>query len=310
MRSSAARTTAAVIALSTTFAASGQAWGFVRKLSSAGIPERWGESCLPVAVYPNGYAEMTRDEIAKSIGAAARAWGPDAIACGDGSHPYLEIVVEMAADRAAAPHVAYDGRNTIAFETESWSGDDTTQVAVTYDFRQPGGRIVDTDIRINALYHSFANLDPGSALGGHSFDFFDLQNAITHELGHLIGLAHTCMLDPGEARPLDDQGNPVPACADASDEVLATTMYPSTEPGWIAQRVLSSDEVRAVCAIYPASADPKLCVLDLPDDGCGCAATGPRPGGLLAGVVGLALALAVSRARPRRAGSGPKPRRG
>jgi hypothetical protein len=177
---------------------------------------------------------------------------------------------------------------------------------VTYSFVQPGGRIVDADMRLNAAYRAFADLDPGGYSNGQGLAF-DLQNAVTHELGHVLGLDHTCVLDPDDPRPLDDQGIPVPTCAGASDEILATTMYPSTEPGWISQRVLSSDEVRAVCTIYPAGADPKLCVLDLPNDGCGCAAAGARPGGLIAAA---ALVLAVIRARPRRGGSGPKSRRG
>jgi hypothetical protein len=70
------------------------------------------------------------------------------------------------------------------------------------------------------------------------------------------------------------------------------------------KRVLSQDDVDGVCAIYPAAQDPHACTLDLPDDGCGCAA-GRAPGGdrgaLAGAVVALALAL-VRTGRGRRAG--------
>jgi hypothetical protein len=306
--------TAAVLSVVAVASAAGPAVAFVRKTSGIGVPERWPLSCVALTVYRNGYTALTRDEIAKSVAAAARAWGPDAVTCEDGLPPYLELVTNMADDGAAAPAVAYDAHNTVVFETDDWSGSDPLEVAVTYTFTQPGGRIVDADLRVNAAYHSFANLDPG---GGGDFLSFDLQNAITHELGHLIGLDHTCLLVPAYPRPLDDQGYEVPDCATAAAPMLAATMFPSTDPGRTSQRWLSPDDVRGVCAIYPAAADPRVCPLDLPDDGCRCAASGARDAAPGAGGFGLLLAAgviavrrglrarALSRARSRRAGSRP-----
>jgi hypothetical protein len=257
-----------------------------------------------LTAYPNGYDGMPRDEVAKSIGEAARSWGPDAVTCADGSSPYLEVVTSLADQGAPAPPVAYDGRNTIVFETRGWSGDDgSTQIAVTYSFTQPGGQIVDTDMRINATAFRFANLDPGSTGDGATFD---LQNAITHEMGHVVGLEHTCLKPEDDLGPVDDAGNLVPYCGDASAEIRETTMYPTTDPGVTWQRTLADDDIRAVCTIYPAGANPRVCPLDLPDDGCGCGAAGTMPGSLSALLV--AAALALSRARLRRAGSTRTPR--
>jgi hypothetical protein len=306
VRPRAALTATAVIVVAALWGA-GPAAAFVRKTSGAGVPERWAQSCVPVTVYRNGYAELTRDEIAKSVAAAARTWGPEAVTCPDGSAPYLELVTSMADDGAVAPPVAYDGHNTLVFETEGWSGSDPSEVAVTYTFTQPGGRVVDGDLRVNAAYHSFANLDPGA---GGDLSAFDFQNAITHELGHLIGLGHTCLLVADDPRPVDDQGNAVPDCSDASAAMLSATMFPSTEPGLISQRWLADDDVRGVCAIYPAAGDPHVCALDLPEDGCGCAASGARPDRSALVLLGWLTIVAVtlrrrtlSRARPRPAGS-------
>ena len=65
-------------------------------------------------------------------------------------------------------------------------------------------------------------------------DLTDLQNTMTHEFGHFIGLAHSCYRpakDPafdvdGNPRPLDDKGKPVVACGDsslASSQAAVTT---------------------------------------------------------------------------------------
>jgi MYXO-CTERM domain-containing protein len=288
--------TAVVVSVVAVAAAAGPAAAFVRKTSGIGVPERWPQSCVPITVYLNGYTALTRDEVAKSVAAAARAWGPDAVTCDDGLPPYLELVTMMADEGAAAPAVAYDTHNSVVFETDGWSGSDPLEVAVTYTFTQPGGRIVDADLRVNAAYHSFANLDPG---GGGDFLSFDLQNAITHELGHLIGLDHTCLLVPEDPRPVDEQGNEVPDCADAAAPMLAATMFPSTDPGRTSQRWLSPDDVRGVCAIYPAAADPHICPLDIPDDGCGCAASGEPSAPTGAGGFGFLLAAAVIAGRRR-----------
>ena len=53
--------------------------------------------------------------------------------------------------------------------------------------------------------------------------------------------------------------------------MFATILEDNAE---ISKRVLSPDDIRAVCETYPAERDPHACTLDLPDDGCGCAAGG------------------------------------
>jgi hypothetical protein len=93
----------------------------------------------------------------------------------------------------------------------------------------------------------------------------DLQNTLTHEAGHLVGLAHPCG-DAGEM-----------ACA-ANDP---RTMAPTTFVGETQKRTLSADDIAGVCAIYPP-----------PSGGCGCGGSGTGAGALL---------LALLALRPRRA---------
>ena len=299
-------------ALAATFAAT--AWGYARAKTEDGIPIYWTSSCLPVSVYLDGFSQMTPDEVAKSVGAAAHAWSPSAVSCpaagGGVSHPYLEIVPTMA-PATAAPVVGNDGHNVVVFRSANWEMDHSiAAVAVTSLTKKRDGRILDADVEINAEYDNWANLDPGSdPTPGNGQDIpFDLQNAITHEFGHFIGLDHTCFTALSDSvRQIDDQGNPVPDCDFAPADVQATVMFATIvqNNAEVSKRFLSPDDTRAVCEIYPADNDPHTCTLDLPDDGCGCAAGGPgaRGGAALLAILTLALGLALftrGRARPGR----------
>jgi uncharacterized protein (TIGR03382 family) len=166
---------------------------------------------------------------------------------------------------------------------------DQAIVALTSVLYDPDtGRIVNADIEVNGwdgLGLSTSVL-PGAAGPPHGWYFtcdkqngwpqcatygqtgcfyIDLQNTLTHEAGHFIGLAHPCELSLGNCTPA----------------MQATTMYPATTPGDVQKRTLSPDDVAGVCAIYPSSGG-----------GCGCGS-----GGATGAIAAL---LAVLALRPRR----------
>lgn len=290
---------------------------YVHALNDSGAPFYWptNSSCAAVTIYLNGFTMMTSDEVAKAIAAAAHAWSPSQVTCpgpnGDAgtTHPYFEIVPSMSTG-GPVPEVGNDGKNSIIFQTTDWPPELATEViAFTSHFSTRSGEIVDTDMEINAtLGSSWANLDPGSTATGHGQDPIDLQAAITHEFGHFLGLAHTCFnvgVDQLPVSATDDQGQPVPDCptppSTPGDVPQAqSVMWFFVEHGLasIPKRVLSPDDVRAVCDLYPAARDPHLCALNLPDDGCGCATGGHEPAGAALSL--LALGIAVAHARRRR----------
>ena len=84
---------------------------------------------------------------------------------------------------------------------------------------------------------SWMNLDPGVSIPfdkGDTRQWFDLQNALTHEFGHFIGLDHTCFIQSadgssvsadGKLRPKDDQGIDVPNCDASPANVQLTVMF-------------------------------------------------------------------------------------
>lgn len=93
------------------------------------------------------------------------------------------------------------------------------------------GEILDADIELNAENYRFSTCEPsanGCVIGQ------DLQNTLTHELGHVLGLDHPT--DHPEA-----------------------TMFPSANTGDIDKRDLAADDVAGLCTIYPAGAATGEC---------------------------------------------------
>src|SRR5206468_3626326 len=117
--------------------------------------------------------------------------------------------------------------NNVVFVTSDWIYDDQA-LALTRHSSDSAGRIIDTDIEVNATRADmrWTTLEPGvSHPANNGIALYDLQTVLTHEFGHFIGLAHTCVggdtagsdsESDMAANPVDDQGQPVPTCNDAT----------------------------------------------------------------------------------------------
>jgi hypothetical protein len=181
-------------------------------------------------------------------------------------------------------------------------------MAITSVFQNPNtGEIVDTDIEVNAVNFTWGDFVSQPDLT--SRQTHDFQGTITHELGHVLGLEHTCYL-PGtfadgtlKPRPVDNTGKPIPDCSPDNPPLIAeATMYvsvdsPETE---VALRTLSPDDARGVCEIYAYS--PKfVCGASKTSSSHGGCSLAKRPGGgPVAGTSAVvALVLVLSRRRRR-----------
>ena len=292
------------MAASATLLSARPAAAYVRYTSNSGKTFMWPQSCVMITAYPNDLiGMMTRDEILGAVDASAATWSKSSDAC-----TYLDLMVSSSSD--ATPRAINDGRNNVIFRTANWcklTDKGVCDTAMAYDpaalaltsvsASTSSGIIRDADVEVNASNFNWADLVAHPNLRDGQ-TFHDLQNAVTHEMGHLIGLDHTCYLQ-GPA-PIDNTGQPIPDCANAPPDVLATTMFPSANPGDIDKRDLAPDDQQAVCDIYPASQDPMTCAPSQTDPGgCGCA-TGGAAEPAVASLVILIAALVAMRARRRR----------
>jgi hypothetical protein len=148
------------------------------------------------------------------------------------------------------------------------------------------GALVDADIEINGVDFAISDAGvTGSTIPCHA----ELQNTLTHELGHLHGLEHTC-LAPGDPPRTDDKGNAVPACGPSNPPAITdAVMYPFQDCGETKKEMLTPDDSNAICTIYPVAKDPKTCAHVGAPGGCCGAGRDARGSLVLAGLVGVLL---------------------
>ncbi len=144
---------------------------------------------------------------------------------------------------------------TISWEEDEWDyeGDDQ---AVAILIEDPDTHvIVRADIVFNGVTHHWAILADGQPHPGAD----DVQNTLTHEIGHLVGFGHT--------------------------QDRTSTMLPSTFPGDVAGRLLDTQDVAGIAALYAEAASQ--------EQAAGCST---KPGGP-SSALGLLLLAGLLRRR-------------
>ncbi len=144
----------------------------------------------------------------------------------------------------------YDDQNVVYFAGDWDASEDL--LAVTSNWSKDDGELVDFDLAVNTEHHQWS-LDGEEGV--------DLQNALTHEFGHALGLGH--------------------------DEHEDATMYPSAPAGEVSKRDLAASDIAVIQWHYPDLAgEPIESVEGRRAVAC---ATSPAVGAFAASVAALAV---------------------
>ncbi len=174
----------------------------------------------------------------------------------------VPVGVHAVAGGAGVPHDGQDGVNQVRWAVAAADPDvEDGQLARTFiAYRTADGQILDADVVLNAVDFTWTT-DPARC-----GDQYDVESALTHELGHLLGLAHSI-------------GHP-----DA-------TMFATADACETAKRDLTGDDRAGIDELYRTP----------PAEAAGCAAGGGDGGLVGAALVLIALAAAATRRQRRRA---------
>jgi hypothetical protein len=160
--------------------------------------------------------------------------------------------------------------------------DDRQTIAITLTtYDENSGIIYDSDIELNSVAFNFTTADSGRCtppVVTTNCISTDIQNTMTHEIGHLIGLDHT--------------------------DAPGSTMFPQAPPGEIDKRTIDPGSADYVCAAYPKGRPSQACIHTPTDPSLGrkaqtggCAAAGAQA--WLPALVGWALLMARRRGGAR-----------
>ena len=129
--------------------------------------------------------------------------------------------------------------NLVLFAEEGWPNAPRVQALTSVTYRVSNGEIVDADIHVNAQFFTVGEIAPGAS----DPSLMDLQNTLTHEVGHFLGLDHT-----EEA-----------TFTGGSGEWREATMFATAELGETKKRTIEADDLNGICAIYPRRNDDQEC---------------------------------------------------
>lgn len=195
----------------------------------------------------------------------------------DANRPALVVWRDVLCSKAAPPSDPCWAEGC-ANAYDCWEHDADVLALTTTSYNNKTGEIVHADIEFNGATYGFTAMDsppcpkspppprPAPCVA------IDVQNTLTHEVGHLLGLDHS----------LDSEA----------------TMFKTADLGELKKRSPEADDLDGLCHLYPQGRPTSTCLSPPPgtlqssEGGCHCGAQG--------GLTGLTLPLLTALLRRRR----------
>lgn len=187
-----------------------QAHGYTLKQTESGRPIRWASMPVSYRVSSAGARDLVRSRAVRAVQAAFSAWS---------KVPGTRIQLVYHGTSKGTVGVARSGanENLVAFSREAWPFEPDALAMTITAYKETSGELVDADILVNEEEYTWGESPEAEN---------DLQNALTHEVGHFLGLGHS--------------------------DVPEATMFARAEPWETEKRSLHADDMAAAARLYPA----------------------------------------------------------
>lgn len=220
------RTVFAALALSAAlFSSTASAYVRATVEGQPGIYLYWASRQVSYWINKLGYTRLALEEPVGAIRRSFSTWsGP---ACTDFSFVYMGLTDVDKTNVTRKPSERPDFRNIVRWREDAWPPEGATDSSITNDwlaltvlvYNVQTGEILDADMDLNGVNFEWTVAD------GPEQVITDVQNVVTHEVGHVLGLGHS--------------------------DVFDATMQAEQPPGEISKRDLHEDDIAGLCAIYP-----------------------------------------------------------
>ena len=274
------------------------ATAYVRTRTSSATPVLWNGACAAMQMSRVTNPDLDDERLRTAFETVVATWEDRLAGC-------APLGISLSSELSDKVDIGYDGTNLLRWrlpgacedpaqaDSELCRTPNAAAVTTVFFVDRPGdardGELLEVDLELNAINFQFADNGDRNRM--------DLQNTLSHELGHVMGLDHTCFTLRGGAPPLDSNHDQIPYCFPLGalpPVVTESTMFNFAEPGETKKRGPSPDETRAVCELYANR--PATCT-DREMPGCGCEL---GDSGATSLVAGLATFLASLVLFPRR----------
>jgi hypothetical protein len=213
------------------------AHAYTVKQTESGATVRWHSNAVTLRVDPSMQRYFRDMPVQEVIEDAAEAWT---------GLPGVPELLISAGEPGPKGFDQRSGTNNGVYLIEDWKLAESSLAVTVATFETKSGKIVDTDILVNAS-HPFALLASGPDAPAESFD---IRGVLTHEMGHVLGL--------GE-----------------SYDVRMATMWPNVARGETHQRDLDPDDQRGAETAYAQAIAAESATTE---EGCGGASVVVRRG--------------------------------